>query len=54
MKSYFDVGLLVVVVVVGVLGGRTNRRVVPTGDGLFEEFGRRIDPVAEKTKQKKF
>ncbi len=49
-KKYFDVGLLVVVVVVGELVGRTNRTVVPPGDGLFEELGRRIDPVAGKRK----
>jgi len=40
-----DVGLLVVVV--GVLDGRTNRSVVATGDWLFEGFCRRIDPVPE-------
>jgi len=42
MKKYFDVAG------VGVVDGRTNRSVVATGDGLFEGFGRTIDPVPEQ------
>jgi hypothetical protein len=50
MKKYFDVALLVAGV--GVVDGRTNRSVVATGDGLFEGFGRTIDPVPEQKKER--
>ncbi len=51
MKKYFDVALLVAGVGV-VVDGRTNRSVVATGDGLFEEFGRTIDPVPEQKNER--
>lgn len=43
--TYLVVGVLLGIV--DVLGGRTNRSVVATGELVFEAFCRTIDPVPE-------